>query len=406
MLAGFLVLCALRASAEDASATVAAGKQEFLESVLVHRVGVFASTPKGIYVASRADKKWVPLATDPRMPLGGTFAAEGATCDLIGYGDSDPPAVGPVYYFSSNRFRPRLPEEHAKVYGLYRLDTAKRKWALVSAEPYIEQVYVQRAALFAVVGMKETVGGESHYVSRVLRSKDSGNRWDDIVRGIELGPDPPWIFRDPDHVRLVCLTGYKMILQATDDNYRWRMIDNVCWHHAHLNELFFETTYATRGTFYVHCATLTNYFDYPFGNHPQIPSFQLTTGHAYTFKSGERVVVPLTIHFWDESGAVVKLLDMEDAHAFWGLRRILPDGKRDNVRASRDVARDSPRSASHRLTHGQTYTRSLDLSSIADFSTKGVYHVQLIYENWRIADAAKGEWPGSFSSPVFDVKIE
>jgi hypothetical protein len=155
----------------------------------------------------------------------------------------------------------------------------------------------------------------------------------------------------------------------------------------------------------MHTATLANYFDYPFGDSAQIPSFHVTTGHAYSFKPGQRIVVPVEIGFWDENGDTVKLIDVEGGRSFWGLRRTLPGGKREYVQAKRDVARDSPRVAAHLLTHGQSYERSLDLSTIADFSATGAYHVQLIYENWQAADAAKGDWRGSFSSPVFDVKV-
>ena len=178
---------------------------------------------------------------------------------------------------------------------------------------------------------------------------------------------------------------------------------------SHIGEMFFRPKYSMSGTLYMHVATLANYFDYPFAECPfgdctQIPSFRITTGKAYTFKPGQRIVVPAKITFWCEGSDTVTLIDTDVGRACWGLCRTLPSGKRESVAASKDFTRGSPRVTVHRLTHGQSYDRSLDLGEIADFSAKGTYHVQLLYESFGPTGLAKGAWPGSFSGPVFDVK--
>ena len=404
-LASFLVLHALPVFAGDTSAILAVGQRECLSSILVHRDGIFASTPNGLYLASQVDKKWAKLLTDSRMPMEGTFVAEHAGLRPIGPRSDPSPAFGPAYYFTPYRACQSSAAEHANVYGLYRLESDKRKWVLLSAEYQFKQVYVHGGILYAIVVATEQVEGQTGYFNRVVRSKDSGSHWEDISHGIEHGVGLGLICGDPDNQGLVCLITSGYVLQAIDDNYQWRRISPSHWRTAQISEWFFLPNYETSGTLYMHTATLANYFDYPFGDSAQIPSFHVTTGHAYSFKPGQRIVVPVEIGFWDENGDTVKLIDVEGGRSFWGLRRTLPGGKREYVQAKRDVARDSPRVAAHLLTHGQSYERSLDLSTIADFSATGAYHVQLIYENWQAADAAKGDWRGSFSSPVFDVKV-
>ena len=82
--------------------------------------------------------------------------------------------------------------------------------------------------------------------------------------------------------------------------------------------------------------------------------------------------MPVEITFWCESESAT-LLDTEHGHAFWGLRRILPDGTRQEERAvgkAKPFDRTSPKVKLHRLGHRQSYERSLDLSAMADFSSK------------------------------------
>ena len=155
----------------------------------------------------------------------------------------------------------------------------------------------------------------------------------------------------------------------------------------------------------MHNATLSNYFDYPFGNRTQIPSFRIAVGGGRNFKQKEPIVLPVEITFLCE-GASATLVDMDHGYACWFLRRILPDGTQQRVPPiAKAVDRKSPRVMSHRLAHRQSYKRSLDLSAMGDFSKPGTYRIQLVYGDGGIAEMDKGDWVGQFSSSVFEIKV-
>jgi hypothetical protein len=128
-------------------------------------------------------------------------------------------------------------------------------------------------------------------------------------------------------------------------------------------------------------------------------------GPVYTFKPGQRRLVRVKVSFAHEQAGAVNLVDVEDARRCWGLRRTTPAGKRETVQAARVSPPDVAGVTIHRLTHGKSFGRSLDLGALADFSASGLYHVQLIYQSPIIADEMKGDWVGMFSGPVFVVKV-
>ena len=65
-------------------------------------------------------------------------------------------------------------------------------------------------------------------------------------------------------------------------------------------------------SYYIQYATLSNYFDFPFGDRTERHAFQMGVGKSFTFKARERVVVPVEIAFFAEGGATEKLPDMDD----------------------------------------------------------------------------------------------
>ena len=187
-------------------------------------------------------------------------------------------------------------------------------------------------------------------------------------------------------------------------------------------------------------AKLSNYFGFPFGGSAAVSSFQVTVGGLRKFKRHEPIPLTVSTEFLfedaGESGWAggdpregVKLVDTEHGHLVRGLRRTLarrdagdcrgrrrraarlgpapalPDGMRETIPAEKAVRPGPGELKVHHLTHRQCYKRSLDVSEICDFSRPGTYLVQLIYENGWIASERKGEWPGRFRSPVFEVTM-
>lgn len=363
--------------------------QERLRSVLVRRDEIFVSCPKGLYHTLKSEKQWVPLSIEDRIPLDGYFAAQSPTSSSI-------------YYFTPRWIGWKIPSINNKTFGLYRFDLAGKKWKLLSAEHDFVHIFIHDdGVIYGITNL-------THY-NRILMSVDSGEHWQDISNGIGKGIQLLRIFQDPDHKELVCLSANcirGLVLHANDKNYEWKITKEWdWWRPRETDDLFFAPSYSTGSSLYMHAATLSNYFDYPFGSRTQMPSFQIAIGRSYAFKQHEKMVLPFEIRFLDNVGTAVTLLDMEGETAFWGLRRILPDGKREFVWPARVGSRESRTLKSHVLNKKQPYARSLDISALCEFSKLGTYRVQLIYDSGWLADRTKGEWPGSFCSPVFELKV-
>ncbi len=416
LLAGSFVLRPL--AAEDSPQIAGEERRECLCSVLPHCDGIFASTARGLYRASYSQKKWARLLSETRLERGGHFAAEDAPpgSNVAGIALPYPNrsafpsyralSLGPIYYFTPHCGRH---VERGRVGGLYRLENDCQKCIRLSAEYDFRDLYVRGATLFAIVQTTERYGTETACIDRILRSSDAGKRWEDISHGIGRGVQLLRIFRDPDRESLVCVYGNcarDYMLQAADDSYQWKMTRFLDWDETHMCDQSFFQQPCPGSRLYFLRATLANYFDYPFGDLTEISSLQIVIAPAYTFKPGQRRLVSAKICFWHEGGGSLQLVDVENGYECWGLRRTSPNGKREDARAGVGADRDSHRVTAHRLTDGQSFDRSLDLSAFADFSARGIYHVQLIYYSGGVGHAEKGDWCGSFSSPVFDVKIE
>ncbi len=405
--------------------------REWILSVHVHGDWVFASTPEGIYRASVREKKWVRLPSPRTFPHVVFFAAQPADLPVI-Y------CYSPVPRNGSNDLYPTT----GKTLGLYRFDVRGEKWELLSSKYEFTDVCVKDGkTVYALVDILQTdkETGQPYLAPRILVSEDSAGRWKDVSNW-----DGPFfrdttIFPDPDHKDLVCLHGHghgDWVLQASDKRYKWTCVRYQEWEARHpLASDFFATDCCL-----LYNAKLSNYFGFPFGGSAAVSSFQVTVGGLRKFKRHEPIPLTVSTEFLfedaGESGWAggdpregVKLVDTEHGHLVWGLRRVLPDGTREIVevagaeppdwaphRALPDGMRETiPAEKAvrpgpgelkvHHLTHRQCYKRSLDVSEICDFSRPGTYRVQLIYENGWIASERKGEWPGRFRSPVFEVTI-
>ena len=316
-LAAAIALCVC--AGESRAAAPGPNPAELINSVLGRQDAVFVSCPKGLYRASTTGKKWIPLKVEDRIPPNGLFAETA-------------PAVSSIYYYT-----PRIPKDKTRTFGLYRADPSGDKWELLSAEYNFKYVYVhQDKTIYGIVEITEERDGQTIYYDRILRSTDSGKHWEDISHDTGLGVELAGIFQDPDHKELVCLwasTARLLVMQADDKSYKWKSTAEWGWRRNHApKDSFFADKYATSTIAFMLHATLSNYFDYPFGNRAEISSFKITVGGRREFKQKEPIVVPITITFLNEYDDSVEMLDTDHGYACWGLFCIAPDGTQPNLR--------------------------------------------------------------------------
>jgi hypothetical protein len=374
------------------------GREERLRSVCIRKDGIWASCPKGIFRASEAEKKWRPVAVDAGVPLNGMFAQQ-------------PRNLAKLYYFAPG-IGFHDPSDDKTPHGLYCYDPDARKWELLSSEYAFEHVYVHEdGTSYAIVGVYQTSRGAKHwssYFNRIMMSADSGRHWRDISNGLGTGAQLLGIFQDPSNKELVCLCANcirNYVLHAKNKDYKWEATREWEWHNPKDPDGDFFRFGEGGLSCYIQSATLSNYFDFPFGDRTERHAFQMSVGKSFTFKAHEHVIVPVEIAFFANGGATEKLPDMDDVRAMWGVKRIMPNGKREMVYPIRNEAKDYRGLNSYKVGKGQTYRRSLDLSAICDFSTPGLYRVKIIYDCGWIAKQEKGEWVGHFGGPVFEVRV-
>ncbi len=424
----FAVLPGLDAIAEG----VVRAEQARLRSVLVRTNDVLASNSHGLFRARRSDKKWAALPIPPSMPPGGLFAQQ-------------PCGATPIFYYTPKWRARKLPHAEKKVFGLYVSEDDGQRWQLISKDYDFKEVFLHSdGTLYAIVAMTEEIaptkakqahgvwisdqenekGNRTIHFDRIVMSVDSGRSWRDISSGIARSMTLYSIFSDPDHSELVCLGGNCIrgyVLQATDKSYKWKKTRERDWWKTHETEdTFFRGCYSTGSTLYMCSATLSNYFDHPFHNRVHLPAFRITTArNSYRFRAEDQVAVQVEVSFIREQPEV-KILDLDEGLGFWGMRCILPDGKKQTISTSighsiyksrsrektKAELRRSPTLKARTINMTRSYKRSLNLSSLCDFPQIGTYRVQLFYNSGWIADRTEGEWPGSFCSSVFTITID
>jgi hypothetical protein len=392
---------------------------ELILSVLPHREGVFVTTPKGIYRASPREKKWTPLSMPANVSPIGFLAKQPADSTLL-------------YYYANKARYSELPAAKGKDFGLFRCSLGGGNWQPLTSKYDFGDLFVQEDGAIYALGESPEKLRDLLCINHVLMSTDAGKHWDDISHDFASGFGLTSIFPDPDHRGLICLNVWcrhgEFVLQADDKTYAWDGATKLGdWRRKHDPEnCFFAAEYSTATENFEYRATLSNYFEYPFGDRVKVPAFEISAGGPRMFKQNERVVLPVRIAFRVVTGDVATLVDTQQAHIVWGLKRLLPDGTREVVGVAtsafgapytspdgthviipaREVVRPGAADLTiHRLANGQSYERSLDLSSMCDFSKPGKYRVQLVYGNGAVADREKGEWVGTFTGPVFEINV-
>ncbi len=391
---------------------------------------VFASTPNGLFRASLETKRWERLKTPPQMPLNGTFAAQPGRSPVVIY-------VATRSTFNANNERPR-PDSR---YGLYVTKDNGLTWELVSErDDFGVTLLNPNGVLFAVTGDDE-IG------QKVVRSTDLGKTWRDITgtaSGQFMGLSP-----DPDHPGLIQIHAWGLreyTFVADDENYQWRSVHGrppVAGRRP--SNDFFSRDSSTTNRFHRYPATLSNYFQYDFGDQVSVQALEvLPEKTRFEFARGARIVVPVRVVFhFDADTALAdpqhpaakgrpipkptppaeKFADGPDGTDFWGLRvesagdqiEKYPAGRRVGTTSFESTADGKtvtstrqPPAVKYRvvdLSPSSPYAREIDLGRLSDFSKLGEYRVQIIYDSGGHAEQDESVWDGHFTSPVFTVII-
>ncbi len=386
------------------------GPNEIIWNALARSDGVFATCNKGLFHSPPGTKQWVQLSVGDSAPIGGLIAGRTNRSASIYY-------YTPIYH-------PWGPtSDQGKVFGLYRSDNAGKNWALTSTEYDFQYVYVHEDNAVYAITHRSPDGTNS--LAQVLVSLDAGRHWRNITDGIRAG-ELYGIFPDPDHKELVCVLGNSIrpiFYRASDTNYEWKVAPQGFQpqraSEAESDDAFLQPN-CSGSPHGIGSPTLAAYFDLPFAGRTsaEVPHFEIETKPGFVFKRSDPVIVPVQVTVWGQVGvwgtnggvtfppnASVDLLDQTGGNAFWSVRCITPDRKRESPPASGGVARDSSDVHAHPMKTGQSYERKLDLSSLCDFSKVGIYRVQVTYDSRWIAKLERGEWWGSFAGPAFQIKI-
>jgi len=424
-----VVMSSLFGASEPATKPTPEEVNRPLTAVLRRPPHVFASTPDGLFRASLESKRWERLKTPPDMPLDGTFAAL--------------PDDSPQVIYVAKRSQRDKPPRNGLRHGLYLSRDDGTTWELITArDDFGATLLLPNGTLFAVTG----ADGVNHG-SRLLRSPDLGKTWRDITGkagGQFMGLEP-----DPDHPGLVRIHAWALrdyMFTANDENYQWKTVRGAepASGRRPSPKFFSRDSFATN-FFYVYGATLSNYFQYDFGNHTSALALEVVPVKArFEFAPGARVVVPVqvVIHHDPDAGPPrrrklddkgrpnpkpeppsVKFADQPGGTDFWGLRvessdsqveKRPPDRRTITVSATTTPdgktvsTRSQPPAVKYEvvnLSPSSPYAREIELGRFFDFSKPGEYRVQILYDSGGHTDGAKEVWDGGFTSPVFTVVI-
>ncbi len=376
-----------------------------LSSLLVRDKEVFAANAKGIFHATKKDKKWSRLPIAKQMPANLVFADVPKDSDHI-------------LCFSATYHR----DNPDPAQGLYDSTDGGMTWRLISGDYNFQHVLLHRdGSLYAIILLTEKTKEGNALRWKILRAPAIAvpPKWVDISGDIGAGVELLGIFEDPDHDDLVCLNGNcirDLIIHADDSNYRWKMTRAWEWRkQPETDESFLRNIYRAQTELYMLSATLENYFHQPFGKATRLAGLTIRTKQTnFTFDKDRPKVIPVAIHFLPEKGSV-HLLDLRDDSGFWGVKVITPSGERLSRAAkghglkkdqkAKQGYRDRKELVTVEIKNGKPYQRSIDLDQLFDFSKPGLYKVLLSYDSVGLTDGDQKEWSGTFGGQVFTVTI-
>jgi len=410
------VLCAssLESVAESKSLQLADAEQQ-ASFFTVARVGdyIVAANSNGLFRTKSSTKNWERVQSPEQTPPHGQFSVSSANTNSVFL------CAGGAIYASRD---------------------SGATWKLVSKARNFHCVYEnQDGKIYAIVEELKTDASKSNgppnkgYLRwSIVVSDNEGRTWEDITSNIGVGVMLIDIFPDPASSKRVCLLGNGIrsyVLQATDDHYtKWNTVRQWDWGRGkETDEAFLREGYSSSTVYYILKANLANYFDYPFGNSPDLPAFeiQLQTNH-FEFQLHSDIQISVSITFLP-AGETVKLADVRDGEEFWRVNCINPSGERitgsgktdkvgeaKNFEALKQSYRKLPDFRAVDVSLGHPYNRDLSLSKLVDFSRPGTYRVCVSYDSsawgWDQDSSGHGTrtdvWGGHFSSPVFTVTIK
>lgn len=400
--AGFLCAGSSKAlSASDKLQLTEAEKQAPLLAVARTGGFILAANSNGFFRAGTSSGKWQRIAIPTKVPIDGQFTASEANSNLVYFWFQSAPKTKGALYLSQDS-------------GL--------TWELLNDSDDFRFVYPDRYG--KIYAIRRGVR------SRLVLSNDGGKSWEDITGNI-FG-DLYSVFADPRSPNKICVLGSTIrgyIFEQTDNSYaNWTATPDFGWRNdSKTDDEFLQGGYITGSALYMLRATLSNYFHYNFGSSTTLPAFEISLDtNRLTFKSGDKIEVPITIQF-REPGFNVKLPDAKNGEEMWSVQMIDPSGERINSNSKanrlgkpdteslRQQYRALPDFTVTTISTTNSYSRPLLLSKLAEFSKPGNYRMRLWYQSggWSWEREANGGhsiktdlWDGTFCSSIFTLTIK
>lgn len=412
-----------------------------IQSLLIRDSDVFATTRDGMYRALKSDKKWEKLTLAKDMFLPGRFAEV-------------PSNSKDVYYISYSPTTKDQSGKSQRFCGLFKSSDDGKTWQLMTSDYQFSSVFLHPNGLLYAISTKiETSGPESNDFDpigypdhwhkkmeyKVILSKDQGKTWSNTADSLPEHYLLPWIMIDPEHPELICLfTGPNGMFAFNFHTLtRLHAKDEICseWrkedvdYYQQMNMLFFgpEGCIGNAQANKMMFANLDNYFKYDFNRsecylykyYPYVEPreaklFTLSADKThYVFNTSEKKEIRVTVnspmpdqHF--------TLIDTVSGKQMWRIK--ISDPKGNNIQSPstfdpdrRDViekVREEKDFITNQLSLDNPYTRTLNLSDMGDFSQRGEYKVQIIYDSYFPAKPDNGELSIVLPSYVFTVTIE
>jgi hypothetical protein len=363
-----------------------------IESVRVGDDGVLASGEGGIYRLDLRRHEWRQVTTPVGMPRGMQF------------GES-PKGSRLIYAWSEGSLRRGEP---LRGNSLWVSEDGGATWRHVSDGDFRSVVLVENGTVYAVLG-------RDFGKSKVVMSKDGGRSWRTIWEYWQCS----WIWPDPDHPGLVCISFQTIrgnVAQALDERFQWTYMMEMEWGRRHPGQYQDWREYWGRTRIDMLQATFGNYFDFPFGNHTELPAFDVVPlKTSFVFARNGPKPVEFEVRF--ESATAAVLADQARGTDFYSL--VVPRGQTPEEE-QRTLEQDLRRLVgpskvpvqgvviTHQVDQSHPYRKQIDLDKLYQFDRAGRYRVHLVYSTDFVEQAASmpaGAWLGGFGGEAFDVEI-